>query len=376
MNKFYMPIVIALLLSFSVYPMQYVLSVNINFLPIQFVIYLLILIYLFQYSFNSNFFKIIGYFIIYFVVIALYNIVNPVSIATNAIILSIFTFVLLLIVKNIKNNKIQYLDQILVYFFIIFIIYSLYLNLEHILQIGWVIRSKGFGSGTLYATLSTIAIIYFTNKYKAKLINLITYLLFIIIPLWSILLTQSRGALLILLLMLVYINSQHIKKIIKLSTFVIILGFIVILFFPDFFQLAFVKRIDPSSYNNLEELTSNRIQTQEMIAKWLDNEQEIYKLIFGNGLNELKYLVNHSTYEFPHFDILYILYDGGYYSLLFYVFFIILIIKNNKSNVYMYIYLLSSLHTNMILSPAFIFLVFLLDRNNDRLNETKMKDNN
>jgi len=376
MKQYLLPIIISLLLSFSVYPMQYILNMQVNFLPLQFIAYVIILIFLFQYNFNSKFFKYIGFFVIYFVVISLYNIVNPMSIITNAIVLSIFTFVILLVSTEVKKINFRYLDQILLYFFIIFIIYSLALNLEHISKIGWIIRSKGFGSGTLYATLSTIAIIYFTNKYKVKSINLITYLLFIIIPLWSILLTQSRGALLILLLMLVYINSQHIKKIIKLSTFVIILGFIVILFFPDFFQLAFVKRIDPSSYSNLEELTSNRIQTQEMIASWLDSEQAVFKLIFGNGLNELKYLVNHSNYEFPHFDILYILYDGGYYSLLFYVFFIILIIKKNKSNVYMYIYLLSSLHTNMILSPAFIFLVYLLDRNNDRLNEFKMKDNN
>lgn len=360
MKTYTISFILALLLSATVYPIQYFFSTLINFLPLQFIIYIIILFYFFKIKLDKKALQIIGIFIFYFITMGIYNINNAVSIITNSVLLTIFTLLLVGIMKQVKHHHIKYLDPTLKLFFVVFIFYSIYLNLEHSIIFGMDSRSVGFGSGTLYATLSVIAIIYNTDKFKDLQIKTPTYLLFSFVPAWSILLTQSRGALLTLGIVLIFMNLSYLKRFLKFSILIAMISVFIIMFFPEFFELEFIKRLNPSSYKSIEGFTSNRLQTQIFIFNWLDNENSILSLFFGNGFNELKYIVYRNGIEFPHFDLLYIVYDGGYFSVLFYVFCIGVFIVKSNIKYYPLIYLLSGFHTNMILSPSFIILLFLL----------------
>lgn len=363
MKKYTISFILALLLSMAVYPIQYFFTISINLLPLQFMIYMIILFYFFKIKLDKNALQTIGIFIFYFIIISIYNIDNAVSIITNPILLSIFTLLLVIIMSQIKQHHVKYLDLTLNLFFIFFIFYSIYLNIEDIITYGMAFRTKGFGSGTLYATLSIIAIVYYTDKLKNLEIKIPTYFLFSFVPAWSIYLTQSRGALLTLGIVLIFMNVSYLKSFIKFSLFMAIISVVIIFFFPEFFSLDFIKRLNPSTYESIEGFTSNRAQTQMFILNWLNMESNIWALFFGNGLNELKDIVYRIGLEFPHFDLLYVLYDGGYFSAIFYFFFMVVFIYKNKTKYYPLIYLLSGLHTNMIISPAFIVLLLLLSTN-------------
>lgn len=366
-------LILPLLLSISIFPMNYILGISINFLPLQFLIYFLLLITFSKFKLINNFIAI--FFLCILSLIIIININNPITIFTNAIVISLITIYLILL-SQIDSTKNYYLiEKTLLIFFIIFSLYSVFLNTNHINEYGLIIRTKGFGSGTLYAVLSLISIIFFSYKLKFKLYNIYISAVIILISVWSILLTQSRGVLLTLLISIVLINIDKIKSIIKFSSLTIIFFIFIYLLIPDFYNLGVFQRLDPSNFDSLDQFTSNRLDSQLVILSWIENEYSFLNLFLGKGLNSLKYYVQINGLEYPHFDLLYVIYDLGIFGVIVYMISLLLLIYKSKFKIYIFIYIISSFHTNMILSPALLVLIYLLDYGTNNISRKRNQNN-
>jgi len=368
MKKILLNNILAVLLFFSVIPIKYFFGAKINFLPLQFIFYIFILFIFYKINIKKNILIIDTFFVLYFIIVTIYNIMEPFNIFTNPVIITLITIIFILHTYLPKN--LEYLDKILKLFFIFFIIFSLYLNIQHMMFFGgFSVRSKGFGSGTLYATLSIITILYFLDKFLLREINKFKLFIYTFIPIWSLILTQSRGALLTFILAFLIRNKSNILKyklnVLKILKWIGLLFLLIVVllnFWKIISQIPFIKRFELSSYKNVAQFTSNRLPTQEYILEDLSNENSV-TILFGKGLNSIKKLVYEKGLEFPHFDLLYVLYDGGLFSVIFYLIFIFLYVRKSKLIYYPLIYFFSSFHTNMIISPAYLVLLYLLSTN-------------
>lgn len=369
--KSYKVFFLSIMLLIALLPINYLVGSKINVLPLQFPLGVMIYLWCFKIGLGSQKSKIVLFaFIINFLILSVYNINDPVVLASSPIILTLFNIALLGVTNlNLNGVVIMKVNKPILLFFILFSVISVYFNVQHIQEHSLTIRSKGFGSGTLYSILSLLMILFLYDCYKYRLISRNYYLINLIVPVWSLLLTQSRGVIVTLLIIIIWKNLSSKRKAIVpmlIWTPVIIISFFII---PSIWESDLIKRFDPTSFDSIEEFTSNRLYSQLFLINELFNT-DLVNLILGNGLNDLKNLLKNTYLVLPHFDPLYVLHDAGVITLCFYMFFILMALKNCQYSKYLFVYIISTFHTNMIISPTFIVLVALLILN---LKQLKIK---
>lgn len=349
---------LALLIGLSVYPLQYLSETAINVLPLQFGLYVAVLFYFFRPKLTTKHIALLFIMAFYFLGLIAYNINNPISLITNPAMVTIVTMTLVAITDQGKSRRLPLIQESLAFLFILFIVISACLNIGHLLTQGIAERSKGFGSGTLYATLSVICIVYYTSRYKQAELTTPKYLALCFIPFLSLLLVQSRGNMLVLLLVIGYMNSGSVKEMAKLICLALPLG-LLLLSINDA-GIGLIERSNPDNFSDLESFSSGRLIAQLEIINWLNNETRPWALVFGNGLNELKLMVARYEIDLPHVDFLYVVYDGGLASVAIYGLLELFFFTKSKVKYFSLIFILSGLHSNMVISPALVVLLHLL----------------
>ena len=353
-------IIIAILLIVAVYPLQYFLGTSSNYLPIQVLAAIAILIFYGRLTINKRYYFLYMLFVIYVQCIFIYNISNPYSIISNPILVSFLVMlsILLLHKNDISRDSIH---TALGVFYLIFVFYSLYINMQFIFENGLSERFKGFGSGTLYATLSVFGITYYLINYKYLKLNFIVALSAVSTLFLSIFLTQSRGALIVLLIIIVSLFVKSTKSFAIMTLAVILLLIASSQLLQGIIQLDFLQRLAYANYDSLEAFSSGRIVSQVAILDSFSQASNPIEIFFGFGLNEVKdTLVAQQGLELPHFDLLYILYDGGLVSITMFLLLLRGLMSLEKTKVIWIVYILSSFHTNMIISPGFLVLTYLM----------------
>ena len=221
-------------------------------------------------------------------------------------------------------------------------------------------RFKGFGSGTFYSLISGFIVLYVLDLYKRNSIKLIQALVLLSVPVWTLLLTQSRGVFLSIFIIIIFPYTRTIKGMMGIVGLLLPTMAYVIYFTPLMEYIGLLSRLNFAEYTNIADITSGRFQTQSVILTTILSANSIDSLLFGpEQLNGIKALVG-SGLEFPHLDLLYVIYDGGIFALTVYIIMTCKILKKYHDSSYMYLFFLSTLHTNMILSPMFLILAWLL----------------
>lgn len=222
-------------------------------------------------------------------------------------------------------------------------------------------RSKGYGSGTTYALMAAVFLVYLASMLRVRRLRPITFFALAFIPMWTIFLTQSKGVFLSLVIILILknlVNQKTFFKFISLALVVILIAALN----PDLLNnIPLIDRLLAfRGDTTLEAYTSGRSVSQIVILNWFSTESSILSLLFGaEGLNGVKALRSQG-FEFPHFDFLYLLYDTGLVGAILFVFLAGYLMVHARFDSNVLLFFISTLHTNMILSPAFLLLAMAL----------------
>ena len=330
-------------------PFNYFFENNFNALPIQFLLCVFLSRSFFKLKLNNLLFLVFSFLVL----IAVSN-GDIQNLSFSAVTASFLVFWLILFSGKLKlaQNKFNSLVNSALFFIgamLVYYIVDFYLNND------FGSRSKGFGSGTIFSVLALygFCIIYlrFTSK-KLSLIKFIPLGLIFTIP---IIITQSRGVLLTLIFVFLALELKTLKKInwTRVIMVIIVLGYFV-------YNSQVINRFEISNYQDLNALTSGRANTQFYILESFVTESNWINILFGNGLNSIKILASRG-YEYPHFDLLFLLYEGGIILVLLYALTLFRVYKMFNNKLFFWIYVISSLHTNMIISPGIFFLSKILD---------------
>lgn len=346
--------IIGFLILIIVIPFNYFFENNFNALPYQISIAFILSNYLFKFKLKINHLALI----IFTVIILLFSSkLSLYDFIFSPITASFILFWIMLLTNDIKISQYN-LDRILLYLIIIIVIFVSYYNIDFYTNNDFLEeRSKGFGSGTIFSIVSLVSLTYIYIEYINNKINLITFSFLFLVLISTIILTQSRGALLTFVFTFIYIEFNRVRKI-KLSRILMVLVAVYFLIINS----TFIERFDVNNFKDIENLTSGRSITQFYIIDSFVNNNDIIILFFGNGLNSVKNSLVTSGLEFPHFDILFILYEGGLVLLTLYLTTIFKLYKRFNNKVFFWIFIISSLHTNVILSPGLLFFCLIFDK--------------
>ena len=336
-------------------PFNYFFTKNFNALPYQFLITTFISIYFYKLKPNNLLFIVFSFLAL--LVISNGDIKN---FALSSVAASFFTFWLIIVSANLKLPQYDYnkiVNSILFFLSLLVLYYSIdfYINNE------FNTRSKGFGSGTVFSILSFYGFFVIYLRYVFKKLNLIIFIPLSLLFLSPIFITQSRGVFLTLIAVFVVIElnrkKYYLRTILLIVSRILLIGIILAFFI---FNSNLVNRFEFSNFNDLNHLFSNRLATQKYIWDSFVKESSWINYLFGNGYNSLKILVA-KGYEYPHFDLFFLLYEGGIFLVLLYVLTLFKIYKVFNIKIFFWIYIVSSLHTNMIITPGILFLSKILD---------------
>lgn len=337
-------------------PFNYFFENNFNALPFQFLLSIFISISFFKLKPNNLLFIVFSFLAL--VVISNGDISN---FALSAVAASFFTFWLIIVSPNLKLPQYKYnnIVNIILFFILVMIVYY---SIDFYLKNNFELRSKGFGSGTIFSVIALYGFCTIYLTYVLKKLNLIIFIPLSLLFLTPILITQSRGVLLTVIFICVAIELKRIKKINFRGILLIFRSvlFISIIFGYIIFNTNIINRLNVSYFNDLNHLTSGRLDVQLYIWDLFVTESNWIKILFGNGYNSLDVLVS-KGYEFPHFDLLYLLHEGGIFLILLYVLTLFKLYKVFNIKLFFWIYIVSSLHTNMIILPGVFFLSKILD---------------
>ena len=225
---------------------------------------------------------------------------------------------------------------------------------------GWDVRFKGFGSGTVHALLAMISALFLTEIKLAKKINFVLYSSTMGILCAAILATQSRGVVASFVVFMLILLTKKFKSKLLLYVMPIFFIFAVLPVGIDYEDIPVLRRFNPDEFEDIERFTSGRIVTQRHIISWFQGLDSYPSILFGAGLNKMKDLPEKKGLEFPHFDPLYVLYEGGVALLVLYLYFMFRFVFYDRSFIYPFTLLLSALHSNMLTSPNLIFFIYLL----------------
>ncbi|MXO47496.1 hypothetical protein GRI69_04400 [Erythrobacter vulgaris] len=221
-------------------------------------------------------------------------------------------------------------------------------------------RSKGWGSGTLYALLAGFVIIYIMLEWPKGSQSRILLFTMLILAGWSIFLTQSRGVFLSLIVMAALQSAIKSKRYIAFASVSLAVAALLWLNIDTVSRIPIIERMQIYDARDLDAFTSGRLQTHVWIWNWLLREDELLSLLFGaQGLGGVKNLALRGL-EFPHFDLLYLLYDGGVVAALGFVFFSCALIYKTAYSPGVVLFFVSGLHTNMVLAPNFLILAMAM----------------
>lgn len=300
--------------------------------------------------------------------IVLFNFLDPTSIITNPSIpiLGLMTF---LAGSQLQTRNQKTLERSAILFVTLQLAFQGFFNLDFSPIDSFTGRSKGYGSGTTYALMAATLLVYLTSMLSRRRLHPLAFCALTTVPVWTIFLTQSRGVLLSLIIILVLRNLVRMRSFFKLLA----MGAAAALVFglnphlvdsvPIFNRLQIGDQLDLNAYS------SGRIDTQIVIINWILTEPSIISLFLGaEGLNGIKTLVSQGL-QFPHFDLLYLAYDTGLVGAGLYLLLAWVLLVRTRFDSYVLLFFLSALHTNMVLSPAFLLLSIVLHH----VNRQKLK---
>lgn len=328
---------------------------DMNTVPIQFGCFILFYFIVFKIGYSKK--SIIS--IILFIPISLLIILNSISQVTTSMLVVFFILCLLLSLDIKVRRKIINIDRLLTYFFSFFLVICLYLNVRFLIWGGEQLHGRlVFSSTTIYTLVSLLTLVFYFKRYRVNRIQLPVFIIIAIISISTIVLTQSRGVLLTLaILILLFLLRNLSSKII----FLFIISSTVSLFFLEpLKQTGIAKRLNYKNYDTVEDFSSSRYITHIYMYDEF-KRANVEQIILGHGLNSIKReIVDKQKLHFPHLDLFFVLYEGGIMALGTYIAFFVFLLISTEQKVYWLVFFLSSLHTNMILSSTIIILFFLL----------------
>ncbi|SFQ78703.1 hypothetical protein [Donghicola eburneus] len=328
-----------------------------NTLPLQLFLGLASLFLLFR--IRSISIGIVCFSLAVLLIIALYNFSNPTSLITNPCIPLLFLMSAFAGARLHARNQ-EAIDRTAVVFLTLQLVFHVFYNSSFSAADTLTGRSKGFGSGTTYSLMAAIMLIYLSLMLTQGRLHRFTFCTLAIVPIWTIFLTQSRGAFLSLVIILIVKNLLGVRSFFKLFAAATLMACIIAIS-PDILtKVPLFDRLQISSNSDLEAFSSGRIQTQRVIMGWISSEPSFLSLLLGaEGLNGVKRLTSQGL-EFPHLDLLYLLYDTGLLGVGLYIVMMLLLLIRTRFDSYMLLFFLSALHTNMVLSPTFLILSIVL----------------
>ena len=347
-------------------PLTTILKINaipINFLPVQFAL-LLCLLYKFYDLYQRHLIDILLFDLCLVGIVCIVNVLingqELTGIYHNRVVVFLVVLAIWAQPWPLKLEAQVLLDQILNYFFIFFLGISLLLLGLHIRQYGSDIRFKGFGSGTLHALLAMLCLLYYTDKYKFARLGLVRYLVVFSLAFTILLKTGSRGCFVFTIAALTLTAWKNIRATTVVYGLAAILVPLLLVNAVDIADVPLLKRFIFSNYCDWQTFTSGRLISYQHILRWFWSQRSWNSVLFGSGLNSMKDFV--ATYDicFPHFDILYILYEGGFVLLGVYGYLFYKAIRYSRYYLYPLLIFANGLHTNMLASPNMIMIFIML----------------
>jgi hypothetical protein len=356
LNRWLTAIVAGIGLNAGIFNLSYFIDSE-NTLPLQLFLGLVSFFILIRIKVTS-----IDVFVVYAIVflsITLFNVSDLTSIITNPVLplLGLMTF---LAGTHLRSRNQQTIVRAAIIFVALQIVLQLFFNFDFSPADSLTGRSKGYGSGTTYSLMAAISLIHLTSMLSQRRLRPLGFCALAAVPLWTLLLTQSRGVFLSLVVILVVKNLSGIRSFFKLLTLAVVTALVFVLTQDLLDSIPLLSRFYFGSETDLEVYTSGRLLTQAAITNWITSETSILSLLLGaEGLNGIKTLASQG-FEFPHFDLLYIVYDTGFVGVSVYIFLAVRLLVRTRFDSYVLLFFLSSFHTNMLLSPVFLVLSILL----------------
>ena len=356
----------AILLQIASLPVTTLLKVkgiNVNALPLQVVVIGFMFFCLFQINTKKGLSLLLKYSLPVlgaFYLITVFTYTSFPNVVMNVLALYCVLIVPCSILWPTRPMAVVKIDLILKYFFVILALITAWLLFEHVSTLGWNKRFKAFGSGTIHALLCILGACFhidrLTNKKKIDIVSGIVAGVLVV----GLFATQSRGVLLtfaLFTLILVW-NRFRPRHIFLLLCSVVC--FVAFGLSSEVADIPVFSRFKVKQGEDLQSFTSGRLETQKFILEQYSQASSLKLILFGHGLNSMKTLPTRYGFEFPHFDPLYVLYEGGVLLLSLYIFSLYRFVAKSRDKFYPMIWVVSSLHTNMVVSPYILFLVYLL----------------
>lgn len=346
-----MALFVAFLLALCILPMgAYFSATSFNSLPMQLAISSFVLYYIYGFKFD----KLRG-FLFAACTLLLLSRLSLADLATSPITASFLTIALVSGLARARKSD-PFITKVGFRFCALMIVFSTYLNFTFSGEGIEGARSKGFGSGTIYSLIAAYCIILLFIHYRNRRIANLRFYAMSAVFAWTLILTQSRGALLTTVPILVMISMAGTSRkrwgrMLLMATAVVIL----------FAYTPIASRFINLQGNDFAKFSSGRSTTHLLILADAADMSQPSVLFFGHGFNSLKDKVNELGIEFPHFDALFLLYEGGLFLVALFTFMLLMAFPKFKSKAFFWAFMLSSLHTNMILSPGFFLLSKVLD---------------
>ena len=343
-------IFLAILIFITVIPINYFLSNNFNALPIQLV--LVFLISRLYFSMNLKYILLISLSILalFMTSDSQFN-----QVLTSGITATFLTLYFILFAEKIRFQK--NFKEVISILFILIIAFTAYYNIDFYFNSDLSKRSKAFGSGSVYSIISLYGFVFLMLNYYQERINKKYFYPLFILFLTSLIFTQVRGVILTMAFVYIVLEFKSLKKI-KFSRILFIITIAIFLLQGSLIS----ERFNFDSDSNINHLSSGRLETQLLIIERIFYNSDNFTLMFGHGLNSIKKDLIPKGLEFPHLDILYLLYEGSLFLLITYLLLMYQSYKLFNYKLLFLIFLISSFHTNMILSPGFLFIGFLMDK--------------
>jgi hypothetical protein len=338
-------------------------GINVNALPLQVVGTFWLLSRYFDITQREDLIRLfIGYFI-FAIIVFLHTFVHQIPLTAIVLNTLIVYHVCLILLSNNwqpKPRATLNIEAMMLWYFIVFSIMSDYYLITHIAEKGWAERWKGFGSGTTHGIIAMTGLVFLLEGAILKRTSRLVAWLIGSQLILALLALQSRGILAAAVPLMGWQLVRYYKaKVIFIS---IPLGLVIFLLATTLTeeQLPFLKRFNPEEYQDLESFTSGRLETQEYIVDWLINEAPLSEQFTGIGLNKIKELAYAGALEYPHFDLLYVIFEGGFSLLVFYLVYTYFLISRSRDAIYQLSFMSGSLHANMVAMPHVLILMFLL----------------
>lgn len=359
-------VVLPLAILFCSLPMTTICKVNginINALPLQYIVLLILLILLFRTNSKRKLLRLLTYLLpltIIFYAASLATNIGTGDVILNSLSIFLGTMILFSVLWQPKSFTLSRLEGSLTFVFTLLSILTLLLLMDHYAENSWQTRFKAFGSGTIHALLCTMGVCFYLEKYKFyKKLSIIDFSS-ILVLLMGTMATQSRGVFGTLLVFSLYCLKSHLRP----WHIPVVLSILAtsIVFLPNevLTDIPVVNRFIIKEGQTIQNFSSNRLQTQSFIVEQYLITSDFTKLTLGHGLNSIKELPEIHGLEYPHFDALYVLYEGGFVLLCFYLFTLWRFVKNSREYMYPLLFVLTSLHTNLIPAPYIFLLIVLL----------------